>query len=163
MKKFFFVLTAFLLGLLCPDAYAQFYDADDEIYFYQSTTEGSNDAYVFNFDGRKATSFGFNTSLAVKSHLKENRNYYEGKVYEEVYDMKYREDLSSPSWTVYSQYRTGWLGSWTNFWYFSKDRKTMIHRESGGKGEWTYRLVDKDYYIEEGRRRSNVNDRVIYE
>ena len=37
----------------------------------------------------------------------------------------------------------------------------MIYKDS--KNEWTYKLVDKSYYVEEGRRRSNLNNEVIYE
>lgn len=39
----------------------------------------------------------------------------------------------------------------------------MILKESGSRNEWTYKLVDKSFYIEEGRNRSNMKDDVIYE
>lgn len=154
-----------MLSLFYSNAYAQFYDDDYEIYFYQEVNNNSNASYVFNFDGRKATSFGFNTTLYIKDKLMENQNYYEGQVYNAKYDMKYRDDLSSSSWTVYSRYKQGLYGlpSFTQFWYFSKDRKTMIYKESSYNKEFKYRLVGKDYYIDEGRRRPKTNNGVIYE
>lgn len=42
----------------------------------------------------------------------------------------------------------------------------MIHKISGGYSdshEFNYRLVEKDYYVDEGRRRQNTNNGVIYE
>ncbi len=167
MKKVFFISIVSVLSFFCSNAYAQFYDDDDEIYFYQDV-DRNNNAYVFNFNGRKATSFGSNTTLYIKARLKENRNYYEGQVYEVKYDIKYRDDLSSSSWIVYSRYSQGMYGlpSWTDFWYFSKDRKRMIHKISGGYSdshEFNYRLVEKDYYVDEGRRRQDTNNGVSYE
>lgn len=152
-------------------AFAQFYDDEDEILFYQCVLlngkvnpSTNNYSYVFNFDGDKATTLGTSTPY-IKSDLKKNNNYYEGKVFDAKFDVKYRSDLSSESWVVYSRYRTGgnnsFSFSFTEYWYFSRDRKTMIYKDS--KNEWTYKLVDKSYYVEEGRRRSNLNNEVIYE
>ena len=96
--------------------------------------------------------------------MKNNINYYEGKVFDEKFDVKYRSDLSSSSWIVYSRYETGYFGSsWTSYWFFSRDRKTMIYKDSSSNNEWTYKLVEKSYYVEEGRRRSNLNNEKIYE
>lgn len=157
----------------CTTTFAQFYDNDDEIHFYQCTllngkvNEAStrNNSWVFNFDGMKATNFGYHTTQGIKNVLKENLNYFEGQVYGATYNVKYREDLSSSSWTVYSRYNSGLYGmsSWTSYWYFSKDRKEMIYKESSSHNEWTYKLVDKSFYIEEGRSRSNMKEGKIYE
>lgn len=152
-----------MLSLFYSNTYAQFYDGDDKIYFYQRA-DNANSAYVFNFDGRKAACLNKSrTALYVKNELEENQNYFEGQVYEVKYDMKYRDDLSSSSWTVYSRYCEGVYGlpSFTEFFYFSKDRKTMIVKDN--KTEFEYMLVDKDYYIDEGRRRPKTNNGVIYE
>ncbi len=152
-------------------SFAQFYDAEDEILFYQCILlngevddyNTNNLSYVFNFDGEKATTFDFNTTLAVKRKLTEDRNYYEKRVFSAKFDVKYRPDLSSSSWIVYSRYNTGYAGSWTSYWYFSKDRKTMIKKSSSSNTEWTYKLMDKSHYIDERRRRSNLDNEVIYE
>lgn len=153
-------------------AFAQFYDDEDEILFYQcvllngKVNEASTNgvSYVFNFDGENATTFDFNNTKIIKRNLKENKNYYEGKVFDVKFDVKYRSDLSSSSWEVYSRYETGYYGSsWTSYWYFSRDRKTMIYKSSNSNNEWTYKLVEKSYYIEEGRRRSNLDNETIYE
>ena len=163
MKRIYYVIVAVLFSLFNSNAiYAQFYDDDDEIYFYQ-TANGSNSACIFNFDGKKATSFDVITTLGVKSCLKKDMDYFEKKVYNADYDMKYRDDLSSSSWTVYSQYRPGSYGlsSWKDYYYFSKDRKKMIKKDDWG--EYNFILVDKDYFIDGGRRRSNTNKGVIYE
>lgn len=37
----------------------------------------------------------------------------------------------------------------------------MIKKD--GWGEYSFRLVDKDYFVDGGRRRSNTNKGVIYE
>ena len=152
-------------------AFAQFYDDEDEILFYQcvllngqvNDSSTNSCSYVFNFDGNKATTFDDDGTLDIKSNLKNNNNYYEGKVFDVKFDVKYRSDLSSSSWIVYSRYETGigYFGPWTSYWYFSRDRKTMIYKDS--HNEWTYKLVEKSYYVEEGRRRSNLNDEKIYE
>lgn len=162
MKKIFLISIVSMLCFFKNTVYAQFYDEDDEIYFYQRV-DADNNTYVFNFNGTKATTFGFHTTLGVKNKLKENRNYYEGQVYGAKYDVKYRDDLSSSTWTVYSRYEQGIYGmpSFTIYWYFSKDRKTMRLKDS--RNTFEYRLVDKDYYIDGGRRRSNTNSGVIYE
>lgn len=150
-------------------AFAQFYDDEDEIMFYQQVlvngkvANNNNNSYVFNFDGNKATTFDYNTTKKIKNNLEKNINYYEGKVFDAKFNVKYRSDLSSESWVVYSRYSTGYNNSWTTYWYFSRDRKTMIMKESSSNNEWTYKLVDKSYYVEEGRRRSNLNNEVIYE
>lgn len=165
MKRVFLFSIVLMLSLFYSNTYAQFYDGDDKIYFYQRA-DNANYAYVFNFDGRKAACLNeYSTALYVKNKLEENQNYFEGQVYEVKYDMKYRDDLSSSSWTVYSQYHQGIysLPSFTLFFYFSKDRKTMICKVSSSKNEDEYRLVDKDYYIDEGRRRPKTNNGVIYE
>lgn len=173
MKTKILSLLVVLLSMWSGNvAVAQFYDDENEILFYQcvllngkvSDTSTNNHSYVFNFDGEKATTFGYNTTLKIKSNLKENKNYYEGKVFDVKFDVKYRSDLSSSSWEVYSRYQTGYFGSsWTSYWYFSRDRKTMIYKESSNNNEWTYKLVEKSYYIEEGRRRSNLDNETIYE
>lgn len=157
----------------CTTAFAQFYDEDDEIHFYKcvllngETNESStrNASVVFNFDGTKATTFGFNTTNGIQTLLGRNRNYFEGQVYGAKYDVKYREDLSNSSWIVYSRYSVGVYGlpSYTTYWYFSKDKTKMVLKESGSRNEWTYKLVDKSFYIEEGRSRSNMKDGKIYE
>ena len=72
----------------CTTTFAQFYDNDDEIHFYQCTllngkvNEAStrNNSWVFNFDGMKATDFGSHSTLGIKNVLKENLNYFEGQV-----------------------------------------------------------------------------------
>ena len=171
MKKILSLLVVLFSTWSGNVAFAQFYDDEDEILFYQcvllngkvNDPSTNNNSYVFNFDGNKATTFGFNTTLKIKSNLKNNNNYYEGKVFDVKFDVKYRSDLSSSSWIVYSRYQTGYVGSWTSYWYFSRDRKTMIYKESSSNNEWTYKLVEKSYYVEEGRRRSNLNDEKIYE
>lgn len=153
--------------------FAQFYDEDSDIRFYKcvllngETKESGtrNHSVVFNFDGTKATTFGFNTTNSIQTILKRNINYFEGQVYGAKYDAKYREDLSNSSWAVYSRYSSGVYGlpSYTTYWYFSKDKTKMILKESGSRNEWTYKLVDKSFYIEEGRSRSNMKDDIIYE
>lgn len=171
MKKILSLLVVLFSTWSGNVAFAQFYDDEDEILFYQcvllngkvNDVSTNNNSYVFNFDGDKATTFGFNTTLKIKSNLKNNNNYYEGKVFDVKFDVKYRSDLSSSSWIVYSRYEIGYVGSWTSYWYFSRDRKTMIYKESSNDNEWTYKLVEKSYYVEEGRRRSNLNDEKIYE
>lgn len=163
MKGIYYSIVVVLFSLFNSNAiYAQFYDDDDEIYFYQGV-DGIDRTRTFNFDGKKATSFGVIGTLKVKSCLEKDMDYFEKKVYNADYNMKYRDDLSSSSWTVYSQYCPGSYGlsSWTNYYYFSKDRKKMILKDS--RGEYNYRLVDKDYFVDGGRRRSNTNKGVIYE
>lgn len=171
MKKILSLLVVLFSTWSGNVAFAQFYDDEDEILFYQCVllngevnASTNNNSYVFNFDGNKATTFGHNITDDIKRNLKNNNNYYEGKVFDATFDVKYRPDLSSSSWIVYSRYQTSYyIGPWTSYWYFSRDRKTMIRKESGTNDEWTYKLVEKSYYVEEGRRRSNLNDEKIYE
>lgn len=172
MKKILSLLVVLFSTWSGNVAFAQFYDDEDEILFYQcvllngevNDVSTHNLSCVFNFDGNKATTFGHNTTGDIKRNLKNNNNYYEGKVFDATFDVKYRPDLSSSSWIVYSRYQTSYYtGPWTSYWYFSRDRKTMILKDSGINNEWTYKLVEKSYYIEEGRRRSNLNDEKIYE
>lgn len=169
MKRIYYIIAAILFSLLNSNAiYAQFYDDDDEIYFYQRVNGNDNDSKVFNFDGKKATNFDNPTTLKIKDYLGGDINYFEKKVYEVDYDIKYRDDLSSSSWTVYYKYQSSYnfygvtFPSTTEYFYFSKDRKTLVMKEGDGR-EFNYRLVDKDYYIDGGRRRSNTNNGVIYE
>ncbi len=184
MKKLFLklCLIAVVLSSCCiNDVKAQFYDDEDEIFFYlkighngrmydDEGIRANNGTYVFNFDGEKATNFsslvsGYMTRLKAISNLKENINYYEDNVYNVKYDIKYRDDLSDSSWEVYSIYQVGYFGSsWTSYYYFSHDRKTMIYKESNSTGEWIYKLVDKDYYVpNESRNRPNIDNETIYE
>lgn len=169
MKKILSLLVVLFSTWSGNVAFAQFYDDEDEILFYHCVFMNGevNDyvsvddhSYVFNFDGNKATTFGINTTARIKRNLKNNINYYEGKVFDEKFDVKYRSDLSSSSWIVYSRYES-YYTSWTSYWFFSRDRKTMIYKDS--YNEYTYKLVEKSYYVEEGRRRSNLNNEKIYE
>lgn len=159
---------------------AQFYDDEDEILFYDCThlndevLNNPNSSYVFNFDGEKGTNFSqldngkATRKLGVETYLKENINYFEGKVFDVEYNLKYRSEMSNSSWTVYSEYNYynhGFGGySVTYFYYFSKDRKTMIKIKEGyEENKWIYKLVDKNYFIEKGRRRSYIDNEKIYE
>lgn len=69
-----------LFSLLNSNAiYAQFYDDDDEIYFYQRVNGNDNESEVFNFDGKKATNFDHPTTLKIKDYLGEDVDYFEKK------------------------------------------------------------------------------------
>lgn len=151
-------------------AFGQFYDDEDQIMFYRSIYESSNSCYTFNFDGNRATDFDeiengiASRVLGVERILNNNINYFEGQVFNVTYNIKYREDLSNKNWVVYSRYSTGYYGSsWTSYWFFSKDRKTMIYKESSSNYEHKYKLVDKYDFIDKGRKRSNINNETIYE
>lgn len=175
-KAFFLIIS--LLGLCNYNrAFAQFYDKEDEIYFYVCIkvdgefidVDRNNKCYVFNFDGEKATDFGkiegayASNILGVKNILKNNIDSFERNVFNVNFNIRHRPDLSSSSWVTYSRHDYGYYGhSWTNYWYFSRDRKTMIFKVSSSNTEWEYKLVDKDYFME-SRRRSNLNNEVIYE
>lgn len=174
-NRIFKLSVTLILILLSNKVYSQFYDSEDKIMFYKcelldgvvNESSTNNLAKVFNFDGNKATDFYNDATSAptVKNKLKSNKYFFENKVYESKYDLKYRSDLSNSSWVVYSVYRSGssWVRPWTDFYFFSHDRKTMIYKASSYNTEWTYKLVDKSYFIEEGRRRSNIKDERIYE
>ena len=140
---------------------AQFYDGPDDIYYYVAAEDFWNEtnsaevnktgywAYVFNFDGRKATHFGGQYSRdGIISYLQQNPNYFEEKVETADYSrIKYVS--SSGSETIYEY---PWVGS-TKIWlYFSADRKVLISRvmNSTGpkdKGDGNkYIRVDKSFF-----------------
>lgn len=170
MKKVFLILAVIFV---CNISYAQYYDDEDDIYFYQCISWESKSgvkvannpdhyARVFNFDGDKATSFTTGAaSKNVKSNLASNINYYETEVWNATYNMRYDYAKSKEGWKVYKRTSSSPYSSSTVYFNFSADRKTLI--EESGNSIIKYKLVDKSYFTENGRRRSNLEQEFIYE
>ncbi len=157
-------MTVLISTLGCNVAFAQFYDDEDELYFYDCENERSNVAYVFNFDGKRAVVLNSpSTRLKVKNSLLKDINCFEKKVFSMDYNVKYDPERSSYDKTVY--YKRGynqWTNtSYTSYYIFSADRETMYYYE-GNKLYYTCHRVDKSHFLP-GRKRSNINDDVIYE
>ena len=157
----------------CNVAFAQFYGAENKIYFYVCL---SNDGVVpinpgvivFNFDGEKATTFneGYSVSInQIAKNLSSDIDYYEKKVFDVKYKAKYRSDKSTSSWIVYG---IGDMGrdNGTHY-YISNDRKTLktICYNNHPTKVCIYKLVDKNYFLNKSDRRSRelLREEGIYE
>ena len=172
-KRLLFLVMAICLA---SGVKAQFYDGPDDIYYYveeylrhdeyksTSLTSGYYTGHqikeypkeerkariiVFNFDGAKAAVLNYYNSDLVEnviSTLRNNPSYYEDKVENTEYDLKY--ESKSALEIVYKRKGESFM--------FSKDRsslKRMYTWEgkdcSDGKPHtfvWTYKRVDKSYF-----------------
>lgn len=118
---------------------AQFYDSADDIYYYMEYKNGNfvenGEVKIFNFDGQKACLLGETNILTVKSNLKTDIDYYDRKVENSEYTLKY---IPSSYHTVYqvemsNSFYSPTVGSTTvtnsTFRYeFSTDRETMYDK-----------------------------------
>ncbi len=161
----------FLLFLFSPlFAYSQFYDEVDELQFY---VDKDQHVKIFNFDGNSGTNIPVNgvregywtedhgDTPLIKRALKRDPNCYEKLVYSTPYELEYSPDESTSSTIVYTQYVSGFFTSYTQYFYFSKDRETLEIRDS--KHYNKYRRVPKSYFMQSEGRKPKAESGVIYE
>lgn len=176
MRKTIFCLFIVLISILNDNvAYAQFYDAEDEIYFYVEVSRNGKivqnpQSVVFNFDGEKATAFstgGFYTVAIsqISKKLSSDINYYEKKVFSVKYLLKYRQDKSSYNWTVYNYRQSGSHDYYIHISTDRNDMKLITLSSVNPTDERSFKRVDKNYFLEkiDTRSRTNLNDEIIYE
>lgn len=161
----------FLVMVIClaSGVKAQFYDSADDVYFYIMESEGSSksiyssEVMIFNFDGRKACYLAGSSVNTVKSHIKENPDYYVEKEENSDYDMKYEsssygtryiKELSERDWNSFGGF---WITRNVKYTFdFSSDRNSLrvaikVSGSGGGHSEsktfnHTYKKVDKSYF-----------------
>lgn len=154
-KRLFFLVMALCLA---SGVKAQFYDGPEDIYFYLEDSEDGNPisnkyVYVFNFDGRKASLLEWKSIADVKSHLRDNPDYYLEKVESSDYDLIY--DTSLRGYTIKgSKYYAGDVVITSDITYqFSSDRNTLTtifnrrtSRGGSSKSINVSKRVDKSYF-----------------
>lgn len=172
MRTKILVLVAMLLCVwYSNNAYAQFYDADDEIVFYKLYDE-SNYRYTcakyfaMNFDGRKACSIHnyCNTQKGLSDLQKEmldDEFYFEKKIFENgnhLSFMHYSSEDSDYNSVVYTRTEnqfTVLYGTKTYFfkYVFSKDRSTLkfVNPKNNGGGYIIYKRITKDEFYKDLR------------
>lgn len=161
MKRLLLLFAA-LIGFSGIVNAQPFYDSEDEIYLYRDET---GKIYPFNFDGRKATMFGFQGSSGAELAIKQDPNYFEKRVFSVDYDLKYNENMSTSSKIVYT-YTFRWGYYKENIGYehycFSRDRKTMtLIANDGNLRRNAVRILKED--ILPHRRERSMNNGVLYE
>lgn len=152
---------AVLIGFSSVANAQPFYDSEDEIYLYRDET---GKVWPFNFDGRKATVFGFDSSDGAELAIKEDPNYFEKRVFSVDYILKYNENMSTSSKIVYTKtYRSGFYGEYitTTYYSFSRDRKTMTVTEGDYYRRTAVRIFKED--ILPHRRERSMNNGILYE
>lgn len=178
MRKTIFCLLVVLISTLSGNvAYAQFYDAEDEIYFYVEVSrngkiEQTPQVVVLNFDGEKATAFGSGgwavscpSVSTVTKYLSSDINYYEKKVFNVKYLLQYRQDKSSYNWTVYNYRQSGSHDYYIHISADRNDMKLIILSHVNPTDVRIFKRVDKNYFLEkiDTRSRTNLKDEIIYE
>lgn len=147
-------------------SYAQFYDDEDELYFYDyDGDESANCAFVFNFDGYKGTRLNrVGTRLEIVNNLKDDINYFEKKVFEIDYNLKYVGKTSN-GMTEYLQKETYVLPWGIDYsiihFYFSSDRRKLVYKCDGDQR--AFHKVEKNSFLPGRSRRSLSENDVIYD
>lgn len=168
MKKKILSLLVVLLSTWSGNvAFAQFYDDEDEIHFYVKIDDGV-ECFVCNFDGERATYFkahgehsGYYSVNNIRKYLSENPNYFENKVYSAVYDLTYTDNYPSTSYIVIHQTSSGYR--YRHLYTFSSDKSIMYKRTLDGSSRvQEFKKVPKEYFLP-GRKRSSLENEVIYE
>ena len=174
-KSIFFLLVVLISTLSDNVAYAQFYDAEDEIYFYVEVSRNGKivqnpQSVVFNFDGEKATTFSTGGFYPVgisqiSQKLSSDINYYEKKVFSVKYLLKYRQDMSTSSWTVYNYRQSNSHDFYIHISTDRNDMKLITLSSVNPTDERSFKRVDKNYFLEkiDTRSRTNLKDEIIYE
>lgn len=177
MKKILSLLVVLFSMWSGNVAFAQFYDAEDEIYFYVMVSANGKivqnpQSVAFNFDGEKATSFdyyGFHwVSIdEISKNLSSDINYYEKKVFSVQYFLKYRQDMSTYRWTVYNFRNSSSHDYYIHVSTDRNDMKVITLSDCNPTQEVIFKRVDKNYFLEKSntrtRSRTNLKDEIIYE
>lgn len=161
---------------LCGKSSAQFYDSKQDVRFYVATAVSKGESFphvlVFNFNGTAATLLHHHQDSShgvskCKRNLSQDIYFYENKVPNSSYEIKYRRDLSNTHKKVYAlDIFLSYFGKYiTKFYELSADGKRLKYyngEESYNSGSYAteYMLVDKDYFLDAN---SNLKNEIIYE
>lgn len=167
MKKFIILV---FLSVFPVISYAQFYDDEDELYFYDINDNqpyGDDHAYVFNFDGTKGTRLNdYCTRLYVVNKLKDDINYFEKQVFKTDYNLKYVGKTSNGmiEYVQRDVYSYPWGTRVTVIhYYFSADRKILVSKAERDQYSQEYHKVEKSAFLPGRSRRSLSENDVIYD
>lgn len=167
MKKFIILV---FLSVFPVISYAQFYDDEDELYFYDVNDNqpyGDNHALVFNFDGTKGAILNVpGTRLKIVNNLKNDINYFEKQVFKVDYDLKYVGTTSNGmiEYVQRNVYSFPWgVSVCVTHYYFSADRKKLVSKGEEDKYSIEYHKVEKSAFLPGRSRRSLSENDVIYD
>lgn len=165
MKKFIIVVFLSVFPVL---SYAQFYDDEDELYFYDyDGDESANRAFVFNFDGEKGAILNKpDTRLNIVNNLKDDINYFEKQVFKVNFKLKYVGKTSNgmTEYVLRETYPSPWGSTvLVTRYYFSADRQRLVYRCEEDNRSWEFHKVEKSAFLPGRSRRSLSENDVIYD
>lgn len=162
MKK---LISLFIVATLCNiTCFAQFYDNDDEIVFYEIVSDHGNittgDFYAFNFAGTKAAVFGFYHFENVAPYALKDEMYFEKKVFGDPDLIYFSEEETTSYKVVYrevsSYLHTEYIGLNPQLlqsvrtevirrFIFNRDRSILTTKDSLHEWRWERRSKEEIY------------------